>query len=251
MKIKNNSLAINSILIAISTFTIAIILHESAHFFIANLFNLNPELHHNYTKTLIKPNEKQLMLIAAAGPLFSLIIGAIILYISIKLIKPSLFKLFTLWLGMNNFIILFGYILTAPFIKNGDTGRVFDYYNIPFYIAIIIALISLLIISKIFTNLSKEFAFYKNNELFNKEENSRQMLLYPLICSILVNTILNLPVHHFISLLPTIFVPLTYISTLRTYKKLDITNSSITINSVSMPLIFFTIINILFFRYLV
>ena len=85
------------------------------------------------------------MLIALAGPTFSLIIGILILFISIKLFKPSLMKLFLLWFGMSNILNFLGYMLIAPFIKDGDTGRVFNYFKIPFFISIIIAVITFII----------------------------------------------------------------------------------------------------------
>jgi hypothetical protein len=251
MNLKNHQLTINSILIAISTSIIATILHETAHYFAAKILNLNSELHHNYTKLLSSTNEKELMLIAASGPLFSLLLGIILLYISIKLIKPSLLKLFTLWFGMNNLVVLFGYILIAPFVKNGDTGRVFSYFKIPFFISLLIAITSFYILIKLFKSLSKEFFYYKSTEHFNQIEISKKIFLYPIFFSIVINTILNLPVVNWFSLMPTIFIPLTYLSSMNSYKKLNITNSKITINSISLPLIILTILSILCFRILV
>ena len=110
MTLKNNYLGINSVLIAISTSLISFILHESAHYLVADYFNLNPELHHNFVKPLIEPSEKQLMLIALAGPTLSVIFGIIILFISIKLTKPSLLKLFLLWFSMSNILMFLGYM---------------------------------------------------------------------------------------------------------------------------------------------
>lgn len=251
MTLKNNSLGINSILIAISTSLISIILHESAHYLIAEYLNLNPELHHNYVRPLIEPSEKQLMLIALAGPTFSLIIGIIILFISIKLIKPSLMKLFLLWFGMNNILNFLGYMLIAPFIKDGDTGRVFNYFKIPFFISIIIAVITFLITKKLFQYLSKEFIYYKNAEIFDKKENQKQLLIYPIIFLIIGVSLLNLPIIVWFSLLPTVFVPMTYLSTLRAYKKLEIIDAEVTINKISIMLLILTTIVIIIFRNLI
>ena len=251
MTLKNNSLEINSILIAISTSLISIILHESAHYLIAEYFNLNPELHHNYVRPLIEPSEKQLMLIALAGPTFSLIIGIIILFISIKLIKPSLMKLFLLWFGMSNILNFLGYMLIAPFIKDGDTGRVFDYFKIPFFISIIIAVITLIKKKKLFQYLSKEFIFYKNAELFDKKENQKQLLIFPIIFLNIRESLLNLPSAVWFSLLPTVFVPMTYLSTLRSYKKTELMDAEVTINNISTSLLILTTITIIIFRNLI
>lgn len=251
MTLKNNSLAINSVLIAISTSLISTILHESAHYFIAEYFNLNPELHHNFVRPLIEPSEKQLMLIALAGPTFSLLIGILILFISIKRIKPSLLKLFLLWFGMSNILNFLGYMLIAPFIKDGDTGRVFNYFKIPFLFSIVIAVITFLITKKVFQYLSKEFIYYKNAAIFDKKENQKQLLIFPIIFLIIGVSLLNLPIAVWFSLLPTIFVPMTYISTLRAYKKIEIIDAEITVNKISITLLILTTVVIIIFRNLI
>ena len=251
MKLENNSLAINSILIAISTALISTILHESAHYLVAKYFNLNPELHHNYVRPLIEPSEKQLMLLALAGPVFSLIIGITFLFLAIKLIKPSLFKLFLLWFGMSNILNFLGYMLIAPFIKDGDTGLVFNYFKIPFFISIIIAVSTFMVMKKLFHYLAKEFIYYKNAAQFDKKENQKQLFIYPIVFLIIGVTLLNLPIVVWYSILPTIFVPMTYKSTLSTYKKLEIIDAEVTINKISIPLFILTIMAIIIFRNLI
>ncbi len=247
MTLKNKFLGINSVLIATSTSLISCILHEFAHYLVAKYFNLNPKLHHNYVRPLIEPSEKQLMLIAFAGPFFSFIIGITFLFISIKLIKPSLFKLFLLWFGMSNILNFLGYMLIAPFIKDGDTGRVFNYFNISFFISIIIAIITFIVMKKLFQYLSKEFIYYKSSDIFDKKENQKQLFIFPIIFLIVGISLLNLPIVVWFSLLPTIFVPMTYLSTLGTYKKTEIIDAEVTINKISIPLLILTTITIIIF----
>ena len=251
MTLKNNYLGINSVLIAISTSLISFILHESAHYLVADYFNLNPELHHNFVKPLIEPSEKQLMLIALAGPTLSVIFGIIILFISIKLTKPSLLKLFLLWFSMSNILMFLGYMLIAPFIKNGDTGLVFSYFKVPFFISIIIAIITFIITKKIFEYLSKEFIYYKNADIFDKKECQKQLFIFPIIFLIVCVSLLNLPIVVWYSLLPTLFIPLTYLSTFKAYRKMEILDAEITINKISISLLFLTAITIIIFRNLI
>lgn len=251
MTLKNNYLGINSVLIAISTSLISFILHESAHYLVADYFNLNPELHHNFVKPLIEPSEKQIMLIALAGPTFSVIFGIIILFISIKLTKPSLLKLFLLWFSMSNILMFLGYMLIAPFIKNGDTGLVFSYFKVPFFISIIIAIITFIITKKIFEYLSKEFIYYKNADIFDKKECQKQLFIFPIIFLIVCVSLLNLPIVVWYSLLPTLFIPLTYLSTFKAYRKMEILDAEITINKISISLLFLTAITIIIFRNLI
>jgi hypothetical protein len=226
-------------------------LHESAHYLVADYFNLNPELHHNFVKPLIEPSEKQIMLIALAGPTFSVIFGIIILFISIKLTKPSLLKLFLLWFSMSNILMFLGYMLIAPFIKNGDTGLVFSYFKVPFFISIIIAIITFIITKKIFEYLSKEFIYYKNADIFDKKECQKQLFIFPIIFLIVCVSLLNLPIVVWYSLLPTLFIPLTYLSTFKAYRKMEILDAEITINKISISLLFLTAITIIIFRNLI
>lgn len=248
MNIKNKSLAINSILIVVSTTIIGTVLHELSHFLMAKYFELNPKLHHNYINYLTEnAAELQNAIIAGIGPIFSLIFGTIAILISTKILKPSLFKLFMLWLGMNGILMFLGYFLIAPAVKNGDTGRVFNYLNIPIPISIIIAVIAFVIIIKLFSRLSKEFRYYKNQDLFVQKENEKQLFFYPIWFSILLITILSLPVATWLSLLPTIFMPMTYFSTMKKYRKLNLENAELEINYISKPLLISTICTITIF----
>ncbi len=252
MEVKNKSLEINSILIVISTTIIGTILHELAHFLMASYYGLKPELHHNYVEYLTEnATELQNTIIAGVGPLFSLVFGTIFLLISVKILKPSLSKLFILWLGMDGILSFLGYILIAPIAKNGDTGKVFDFLNIPTSISVVIAVISFAIIIYLFSNLAKEFRFYKNQDLFAQKENAKQLFLYPILSSIFFITILSLPVVTWVSLLPTIFMPMTYLSTMKRYNKLNLKNAELKINHISKPLLILTIIAIIIFRILV
>ena len=251
MILKNNSLGINSILIVISTSIIGTILHELAHYIVGYFLNLDPELHHNYVTPRIKGTELQIALMSGAGPFFSFVFGCIILYISIKFIKPSLTKLFMTWLGMGSILVLLGYLLIAPIAKEGDTGRVFAYLGVPTYIAIVIAIASFILIKYLFGKLSNQFMFYKTEEHFDKTVTQKQLFIYPIFASIIIMTLLSFPVNIWVSLLPTIFMPMGYYSTYRKYKKTNNINPNLKINKVSSILVVLTILTIIIFKYLV
>lgn len=249
MKTKN--LAINSTLIVISTTLLGTILHEISHYLVALYFDLNPQLNHNYVSyQTTDVSEFRKVVIAGAGPMFSLVLGIIFLSISIKQKKTTLFKLFSLWFGMNGLIMFLGYLLIAPLSKNGDTGKVFDYYKLPTFVSISIALISFIVIVKIFSRLSNQFKYYTSNLTYNQNENAKQLFVIPIISSTLIITLLNFPIISWVSLLPTIFMPMTFISTYKSYKKLKIENVEFWVNKISLPLIITTIISIGIFVYL-
>lgn len=176
---QNNRLAINSTLILITTTLLGTILHELAHYVTALYFKLEPKLFHNYVSyRIVDVPEFQKTIVAAAGPLFSLFIGIFSLYISFICNNKKLLKLFFLWMGMNSIVMFLGYLLIAPFAKNGDTGKVFTYFNIPTYISLTIAIISFILIIKVFSKLSNQFIYYKSHSEFNQEENANNYLLF-------------------------------------------------------------------------
>lgn len=252
MKITNKALAINSILIVISVTLIVTIIHEFGHYIVALYFRFKPSLHHNYVnydETI--GTDTQNTIVAAAGPLISLIQGIIGLIVATKIKKPSLFKLFMQWFGMQGLLTFMGYFLIAPFIAQGDTGKIFAYFHVPTVVAIIIAILMFIWINLLFRKFAKQFIYYKNEATFNKIENAKQMFLLPIYSSIILVSLLSLPVVTWVSLLPTIFMPFTYFSVLGGYKKLNINDAPVEINKISAPLIIVCILSIIIFRVLV
>ena len=208
-------------------------------------------MHHNYVSHLVEIGRGQSAIEAAAGPLFSLLLGVIITFFAIKTVKPSLFKLFLQWLGMGNILTFLGYMLIAPIAKNGDTGRVFDYLGVPIYSSIALAILSFLFINWLFAKFATEFVFYKNDEIFNQNETKKQLFVYPIYGSIILMTLLNLPIVTWVSLLPTIFMPMTYFGTMGKYRRLTITDAPVLIDSISYPLVVLCVLSIALFRFLV
>ena len=251
MNLKNNSLLINSILIIVSTTIIGTILHELAHYFTALHFNMQPHLHHNYVHNDVVGTPQQEVLMVAAGPMFSLLFGIVVSLFSIKYIKPSLLKMFLLWLGMGCLLVFFGYIFIAPVAKNGDTGKIFEYFAVPMYLTVILSIASFIFMNWLISMFAYQFVFYKNEETFSLKKNIRQLFLYPILLSIVIMTLLNLPTKSFISLSAVLFLPMTYFSAMGKYKSLKITDANLVINKVPVVLVITTILLIAIFRYLI
>ncbi len=248
MKLK--SLGINSILIAVATTLMFTMLHELGHYFTAQYFELKPVLHHNFVMPTLRGTDAQNAMVAAAGPLLSLLLGIIILIISTK-IKASLLKLFMTWLGMGNILECVGYFLLAPIAKNGDTGKVFAYLGVPLFLSIIIAIAAMMLATLVFRRCVSQFVFYKSEATFVKSDVQRQLFLYPIFGSIIIVTFLNLPMITWVSLLPTIFMPMTYFSTWGAYKKLKNIEPVLVVDKVSLIIVIVCIATISIFRYLV
>lgn len=248
---KQKALAINGVLIVILTAIINTVLHEAAHFVAANLLHVPAVLHHNYVQTADDTPERPGIIIAAAGPLFSLFFGLIVSAVSIHLIRPGLLKLFTLWLGMGGLLTFFGYLLIAPIATNGDTGRVFNYLGIPIYVSIAIAVGAFVYINKMFGAFARYFVYYSPSFDFDKLDTSRQLFLYPIYGSIIIVTLLSLPVITWVSLLPTIFMPMTFFGTMGAYRRMTFSTPTVIIDKVSTWLVILTLVSVAVFRYLV
>jgi hypothetical protein len=128
MSLLHKSLAINSLLILLSTSIIGTVLHELAHYIVSAYFGLDPELHHNYVNSVRDGTPSQQVLVAASGPVFSLVFGVVA--DSVHWPTPTFAdKAFLLWFGMGSILNFLAYMLIVPIVKEGDTGKVFAYWG--------------------------------------------------------------------------------------------------------------------------
>ena len=250
MELRKQALALNTTCIVIATSIIATILHELAHYLMAFYFNLKPILHHNYVSYFEEGTTQQKAIVAVSGPLFSLVFGVVITLLAIIKIKPSLTKLFLTWLGTGSLLHFLGYVLIAPMVKNGDTGIVYAYLELPMYLQVIMSIVAFIIINILFRKISNQFIHYKSSPHFDWNENKKQLFIYPILSSMAILTLLNFPISSWISLLPSLFLPLTYFKTMKYYTKLKITTEPIHIDTLSRYLILMTLLMLGLYRYL-
>jgi len=154
-------------------------------------------------------------------------------------------------MGMYGFLVFLGYLLIAPVVTHGDTGKVFSYLKIPLALSIFIAFISVIAIFILLSKLSRELRFYTAGRNCHRNENCRQLLIYPIFASIILVVLLNLPITNYISLLPTLFMPLSFFVMIGGYKRMTIRNTQLIIDRISIPLAIISIFSIAIFRYLV
>jgi hypothetical protein len=250
MELRKQALALNTTCIVIATTILATILHELAHYLMAFYFNLQPILHHNYVSCFEEGSAQQKAIVAVSGPLFSLVFGIAITLLAIIKIKPSLTKLFFTWLGTGSLLHFLGYVLIAPMIKKGDTGKVYAYLEVPIYLQVIMSIVAFIIINRLFRKISNQFIYYKSSPHFDWNENKKQLFIYPILSSMVILTLLNFPISSWISLLPPLFLPLTYFKTMKYYTKLKMTAEPILIDKLSRYLILMTLVMVGLYRYL-
>jgi hypothetical protein len=99
------------------------VLHELAHALVAFVQGGRPVLYHSYVRSEgLQGGE--LAITAAAGPLFSLLQGALLLPVLPALSRRPAWRLFAFWFCVDGFVNFFGYLLTTPFVPNADLGKV-------------------------------------------------------------------------------------------------------------------------------
>lgn len=122
-------LPLNLMSVYVTAFALSTYLHELAHAFAASLLGVHSTLFHTYTSypsaSAAANPELARVLIAAAGPLFSLLqMLAGWLLLRLRRQDGGLWRLLYIWLTMCGAIIFFGYLAIGPFVPDGDTGKI-------------------------------------------------------------------------------------------------------------------------------
>jgi hypothetical protein len=247
--IKKYGLVINSIAMIIVTGLLTTILHELAHFIPAYFFGFQPELHHNfvnYDDTNL-PADK-IAIVAAAGPIVSLILGLIFLAVSKQTKSKGFFSLFMLWMGLQGYLTFFGYLFIAPFFTYGDTGKVFDIIGLPFLVVIAISIFGIVALNFLYKIEAKEFRFY-GSENMTVAGRANALIFFPVLGSI-ASGALQLPVPTFLSLLAPIMMPLSFMSMYGTFRRTVKETPNVDLNQISWLLVIVLILTVTAFRLL-
>ena len=201
-------IVLNSTSFYVVAFLLTTILHEFSHALVGKLFGSGPIIHHNYVEHIQSANLsiRSLVLIALAGPAFSLCQGLIAGWICLKTQKKNLVNLFLLWfsiLGFNNFL---GYLLTGSLFTAGDIGKVYQLLSMPTWIQIVIALIEAIALLYIAYRMTEPFLKLSYKKDWIVDNTSRKSFLFriiilPWIFGSVIMTILYLPIIAIISII--------------------------------------------------
>lgn len=256
------NIVINSTLLFVIATMFQQTLHEIAHFITAIFFHSNAiSLHHNYIQhdsSLISLNAR--LIIASAGPLFSLVIGILFYLICASYPKRNLGFLFCLYMSVFGCINFGGYMLVSPFFTGGDTGFVFKQLGFPVWLTIALALGGALFLFYSMKKLSKYFIEMANDEIINDKSKRRlfidSLVKYPLYFGVIMTAILNLPVVAVLSLIYPVFSPFTlfwvYGNLLNSpLKSAPVNKTMDNLNTYSPLLIILFLLTILYNRFLV
>ncbi len=211
---------INSTIGLTSAFLLTIILHELAHYLMSISLDYETTLFHNRVITKTNGIKTHEMLIAGIAPFFSLVQG-IIAYTFSKNIKSNSTSLFILWFGLAGIITFFGYLMIAPVIPVGDTGKVFSMLNISLIFQIIISILAVVTITILLIKSAKRFERFAIEDFGNTKTTRKKwaisLILIPLLISIVLITILQFPIPHIASVLATVCAPFSIMAIFGTF----------------------------------
>lgn len=202
--------SINSTLGLATGFLLTIILHELAHYIMSVILGYEATLYHNRVFSETNGIKNHEIMIAGIAPLFSLVQG-VLAYQASKKMESSSISLFVLWFGITGIITFFGYLMIAPLIPIGDTGKVFSLLNIPWVIQAITSIIAIAMVTIILMKSAKQFERYAIEDFGSVEVNRKKwsvsLILMPLLLSIVLVTLFQFPIPHILSILATICIP--------------------------------------------
>ena len=120
----------NSTLALILAALVAITSHEFAHAVAGLLLGQTPTVYAASVSYAEPGSVSTQMITAAAGPLFSLALGIVVCNFGQSLGR-GFGRLFSMWLGLIALQNFAGYLVIAPFAREGDTGRLFALLRLP------------------------------------------------------------------------------------------------------------------------
>ena len=129
---------INSTVAFVAALFLQITLHEFAHGFAALTLGATPTVYASYENHAPLSSTGEI-LIALAGPVFSLVSGFVVL--ALYRSGRGFGYLFGTWFGIVSAQNFFGYLMTGPFIKYGDIGKVLRLVSasVPVYLLVFLA----------------------------------------------------------------------------------------------------------------
>lgn len=125
----------------VAAFTATVLWHELGHGATAWALGYHPVVYSGHEEDPAT-NPVDSVLIAAAGPLLSLVTGVLLL-ILLRTRRPGLRPgvLVLSWLALLGLETFAGYLLTAPFFRSGDVGLILDRLGAPFPVGVVVAVI--------------------------------------------------------------------------------------------------------------
>ncbi len=131
-------LAFAAVCLYTAAFLATVLLHELAHALMALAVGVHPTLFNSHVDAP-PAGPRQEILIALAGPVFSLAQGVAALALTARGRSTGPGALFGLFLGVFGIINFLGYVMTGPVVDYGDVGQAEKLLGVPVAAAIVAA----------------------------------------------------------------------------------------------------------------
>lgn len=201
MKPAPRALILNASCLYITAYLATIVLHEIGHAVVSLALGGRPVL---YNTSVQNTNHllpaAALVLIAAAGPVVSLLQGLALLALLRRRPPAGPWGLFWLYAGVFGVINFFGYLLITPLVKGGDTGQLAALLHVPTAVQWVVALLSLYLLIKLIGSTAPLFLRLLPTEaqahLPARVAGLRGLILWPWLAGSVVLVLLALPAPH-------------------------------------------------------
>jgi len=255
------NIVINATILFIIAAILEMTLHECAHFFAAISIHAKAILYHNYVYyDMAGRSLSEEIYCAAAGPVFSLLIGIVAQLCLRRNIANPLTRLFILFLAVFGYAGFWGYVGIAPFFSYGDTGFVLRALNCPMWLISVLAILAIPCLYITMKSLAKYFISLMSVDIAASIEERKKFInnivVMPLIFGTIVYTLLNLPVPTTLSLIAPICSPLTILWPFNNYlneKPANIShdNEQVIAKKISIPWLLILVLTVVVNRLLV
>jgi hypothetical protein len=194
-------LTFTAILLYFAAYLVTIVLHEVAHAVMALALGDHPVLYN----TSVQNTNQQLssmahVLIAAAGPVFSLLQGLALLVVRRRSQGTGPGALFWLYMSAFGIINFFGYLALAPLAKGADTGQIMARLHVPAVVQWAVAAGGLGCLMVLMSSMAPLFLRHLPTEVqaapATKASGMRALLLWPWLVGSVVLVLLALPAPH-------------------------------------------------------
>ena len=211
MKQAEKNVLLNSTMIRVISGLLTTIIHELGHFLVSIVLGNSATLYHNRVETHTENLDFfSQIAIPMGGPVISLFQGVLCMLIY-KRIKKGAGSLLILWMGISGLMAFFGYMMIAPFSTIGDTGKIFQLLEIPMIWQVLISIASLILFTLLLMRFHLDFERFVPEVIVDgrrvRAKWARLLIMFPLLVGILFNTLMQFPIVHFLSLLPSLMMP--------------------------------------------
>lgn len=191
-------LAFTAILLYIAAYLLTIVLHEVAHATMALALGDHPILYNTSVQTTSpRLSNAAHVLIAAAGPVLSLVQGLGLLPLVRRSRGTGAGSLFWLYMSVFGLINFFGYLMIAPLVAGGDTGQIVARLHVPVAAQWVVATGGLLCLSLLIGSTAPLFLRHLPTEVqaapAARTNGMRALLLWPWLVGSVVLVLLALP----------------------------------------------------------